>query len=211
MIRDFCFLSDRPKWFFWIQFFPRADHRIDGKERAPLYQSNHYTITPFHHRLITALKLKKTNIRKALSRGDKCKFLLTQLPPLPAPPSPSFHPSSAISSIESRFPQWPTSPTTTKYSCRYHYWGENNIFNDRSSLIMMLKHLHVKVISNYCRLPFLKIANPNTLWFAIFPFLHSCPPTLDSRGLSDLLNFQKGESQSPAAADMEDLGVGWKV
>ena len=35
--------------------------------------------------------------------------------------------SAAISSIESRFPQWPTPPTTTKYSCRYHYW-KTNIF-----------------------------------------------------------------------------------
>ena len=43
-------------------------------------------------------------------------------------PLPHFSPPySAISSIESRFPQWPTPPTTTKYSCRYHYW-KTNIF-----------------------------------------------------------------------------------
>ena len=95
----FSFCLTGPKWFSWIQFFPRADHRIDGKERAPLYQSNHYTITPFHHRPLTALKLKKTGIRKALSREDKWKFLLTQ------PPSPTFLlPTPPSQALKADFP-----------------------------------------------------------------------------------------------------------
>ena len=39
-----------------------VDHRIDGKERAPLYQSNHYTIAPSFYKTWTCINW--TNIKQ---------------------------------------------------------------------------------------------------------------------------------------------------